>query len=143
MKKFPELVEHAETLTGGDPKIVATIQAEMTVNEKINNSIPVYEPEPIVITNKGKSTPQSGRKPAAAKSAIKKSTAKTSSAIYRDSPSTSTQRRSNSLTSKFSCHLCNYSTDRMFLIMNHNKTHSNVEKRKGKNSCCCILMFIE
>lgn len=140
MKKFPELVEHAETLTGGDPKIVATIQAQMTVNEKINNSIPVYEPEPVVVvvvTNKAKSTPQSGRKPAA-----KKSTAKTSSAIYRDSPSTSTQRRSNSLTSKFSCHLCNYSTDRMFLIMNHNKTHSNVEKRKGKISCY-ILMFIE
>lgn len=132
MKKFPELVEHAETLTGGDPNIVATIQAEMTANDKINKSIPMDDPEPVVVTNKIKTTPQSGRKPAAAKSTAKKSTAKTSSAIYRDSPSTSTQRRSNSVTSKFSCHLCSYATDRMFLIMNHNKTHSNVEKRSGK-----------
>lgn len=141
MKKFPELVEHAETLTGGDPTIVATIQAEMTVHEKINDSIPIEEPESVVVvTNKVKSTPQSGRKPAAVKSAAKKSTVKTSSAIYRDSPSTSTQRRSNSVTSKFSCHLCSYSTDRMFLIMNHNKTHSNVEKRKGKSFYILILI---
>lgn len=142
MKKFPELVEHAETLTGGDPKIVATIQAEMTVNEKINNSVSIDETEPVVATNKVKTTPQSSRKPAAVKSSAKKSTVKTSSAIYRDSPSTSTQRRSNIVTAKFSCHMCSYATDRMFLIMIHNKTHSNIEKRSGNKLYFDVILII-
>lgn len=117
MENFPADVVKAEQLIGGNVNILTTL--ETPTKQKANTSVtltPPPAPEKSIV----EASPASSKKATGAYNSATKVQVSSSPAVKNDK--------------KISCPMCNFSTDRMNLLMFHIKSHSSMHSSSPRVS---------